>query len=157
MEENSSSQMGRFCSQCRTGFLEDSPVLLGLSRLALCVLLFMEKFRDFPYMQNTELAKQNKQQRPSSHVHNTHTTREKRSRQRKEQVHRCYFLFSQVKNRFCQKAHGLYFKRFEIDIPGFQFWVRYWNSRCMELDSKSESGHETRDDVKYLSKLAFWL
>ena len=81
-----------------TGFLEDSPVLLGFSLLALCVLLFMQKFRDFLYMQSTEIAKQNKQQRPSSHVHNTHTTREERSRQHKEQVHRCYFLFSQVKN-----------------------------------------------------------
>ena len=62
-----------------TGFLEDSPVLLGLSLLALRVLLFMQKFRDFLYMQSTETVKQNKQQRPSSKVHNTHTTREERS------------------------------------------------------------------------------
>ena len=43
------------------GFLEDSPDLLGFSLLALCVLLFMH----FLYMQSTEIAKQNKQQRPS--------------------------------------------------------------------------------------------
>ena len=63
-----------------TGFFEDSPVLLGLSLLALRVLLFMQKFRDFLCMQSTEIAKQNKQQRLSSIVHNTHTTREERSR-----------------------------------------------------------------------------
>ena len=63
-----------------TGFLEDSAVLLGISLLAMRVLLFMQKFRDFLYMQSTEIAKQNKQQRLSSIVHNTHTTREERSR-----------------------------------------------------------------------------
>ena len=61
-----------------TGFLEDSAVLLGFSLLALRV-LFMQKFRDFLCMQSTEIAKQNKQQRLSSNVHNTHTTREERS------------------------------------------------------------------------------
>ena len=43
--------------------LEDSPVLLRFSLLASCVLLFMQKFRDFLCMQSTEVPKQNKQQR----------------------------------------------------------------------------------------------
>ena len=43
--------------------LEDSPVLLAFSLLASCVLLFMQKFRDFLCMQSTEVPKQNKQQR----------------------------------------------------------------------------------------------
>ena len=51
----------------------------------------------------------------------------------------------EITGRFHQKAHGPCFKRFEIDSPGIQFSVRYWNSGCMELDSKSEFGHETRD------------
>jgi len=62
-----------------TGFLEDSPVLLGFSLLAFRVLLFMQKFRDFLCTQSTDIAKQNKQQRLSSNVHNTHTTQEERS------------------------------------------------------------------------------
>ena len=57
-----------------TFFLEDSLVSLDFSCLLLCVLLFMQKFRDFRYMQSAEIAKQIKLQRPSSNVDNTHTT-----------------------------------------------------------------------------------
>ena len=76
--------LGTFWSQTTLitirGFLEESLFLLGFSLLALCDVLFTQKFRDCFCMQSTALAKQNKQQRPSSHVHNTHTTREERSR-----------------------------------------------------------------------------
>ena len=79
---------------------EDSPVLLGFSLLASCVLLFMQKFCDLLCMQSTEITKQNKQQRPSSNVHNTHTTQEESAESSKSDFTGAIFFFHRYKRSY---------------------------------------------------------
>ena len=85
-----------------TGFLEDSLILFDFSLLALRVLLFMQKFRDFLYMQSTEIAKQNKQQPLSSNVYNTHTTQEESAESSKSDFTGAIFFFHRYKRSYAQ-------------------------------------------------------